>query len=80
MKTQEGSKKVNEIVFYTKKFSLPKQEEALDYIKWLWLNVGKKRNGNVKTAVLKIREIQSRHKADKDWDSVEIIREWRKKH
>lgn len=75
-----GKNKVDEVSFYLKKLPLPKQVEALDYIKWLWVNVDKKKNGSLKSAVSKIREIQSLHKAYKGWDSVKVIRKWRENH
>ncbi|PIS28636.1 hypothetical protein COT42_07430 [Candidatus Saganbacteria bacterium CG08_land_8_20_14_0_20_45_16] len=69
--------KIDEIVFFTKKLPFYKQEEALDYVKWLWLNIGKETGRNIKTVIKNIREIQLRHKAGKDWDSVDTIRKWR---
>ena len=71
--------KIKEILFFTKKLPFVKQEEALDYVKWLWLSAGKKSCINVEAALSKMREIQSRHRVEKDWDSVDIIRKWREK-
>ena len=71
--------KIKEILFFTKKLPFVKQEEALDYVKWLWLSAGKKNRINVEAALSKMREIQSRHRVEKDWDSVDIIRKWREK-
>jgi len=72
--------KIEEIISYAKKLSEPKQEEVLDYVKWIWLNVGKRNGKDIKKAVLKTRDIQSRHKAQENWNSVEIIRKWRENH
>lgn len=77
MEDKKTEDKTGEILLYSKKLPLLKQEEALDYIKWLWLNVGKGSGKNLKPVVEKIREIQAKHPAQKDWDSVETIRKWR---
>jgi hypothetical protein len=77
---EHKNKLKQEIVFFIKKLPLPKLEDALDYIKWIWLNPGKGKAENIKQAVSISREIQSRHKADKGWDSVKEIRKWRESH
>lgn len=72
--------KLKEIIFFTQKLPVPKQEEVLDYVKWIWLNVGKSKEDNLKQTVSKIREIQAKHQAGKEWDSVKTIRKWRESH
>lgn len=67
----------NELVFLSKKLPLPKLEEALDYIKWLWLSPERKKNEEKEKAVNVCREIQAKHKAYSTWDSVKEIRKWR---
>ncbi|OGC22143.1 hypothetical protein A3J90_01815 [candidate division WOR-1 bacterium RIFOXYC2_FULL_37_10] len=74
---KEVDSKILEIISYAKKLSAPKQEEILDYVKWIWLNIGKNNGKDIKKAILKIRDIQMKHKAPKNWDSVEVLRKWR---
>lgn len=69
-----------EILFYAQKLPPIKQMEALDFIRWLWINIGKGEEKDIKLAVSKMREIQSKHKACEGWNSVKEIRRWRESH